>query len=126
MTSQGGYHMDVDATSGRGQQHSEAKKQELMKNNQCFYCEIKGHQVKDCRKKAADSCSFNGRRADNPGKSGPSSPIHNRVSDDTPKFAPSISEMTDFLKDNMDSLSEDTKLSFVSALKPKDFQLAQN
>ena len=39
-TSQGGYHMDIDATSGRGAQHSEAKKQELMKNNQCFYCEI--------------------------------------------------------------------------------------
>jgi len=118
--------MDVDTTSGRGAQHSEAKKQELMRNNQCFYCENPGYRAKDCCKKAADRHPFNGRRADNPGKSGPSSPIHNRVSDDTPKFAPSISEMTDFLKDNMDSLSEDTKLSFVSALKPKDFQLAQN
>jgi len=73
-TSQGGYHMDVDATSGQGQQHSEAKKQELMKNNQCFYCEIKGHQVKDCRKKAADHCSFNGGRADNPGRNEPPPP----------------------------------------------------
>jgi len=50
-TSQGGYHMDVDttvtsdinATTGRGQQHSEAKRAELMKSNSCFYCEIKGH-----------------------------------------------------------------------------------
>jgi len=50
-TSQGGYHMDVDATvttdinatTGRGQQHSEAKKVELMRSNSCFYCEIKGH-----------------------------------------------------------------------------------
>jgi len=50
-TSQGGYHMDVDATvtsdinttTGRGQQHSEAKKAELMRSNLCFYCEIKGH-----------------------------------------------------------------------------------
>ena len=50
--------MDVDAANaakdGRGPQHSEAKKKELMENNQCFYCEIQGHHVKDCRKKAAD------------------------------------------------------------------------
>jgi len=50
-TSQGGYHMDIDATvtsninttAGRGQQHSKAKKVELMRSNSCFYCEIKGH-----------------------------------------------------------------------------------
>jgi len=47
-TSQGGYHMDVDATvtsdiNTIGQQHSEAKKAELMKNNLCFYCEKQGH-----------------------------------------------------------------------------------
>jgi len=125
-TSQGGYHMDVDATSGQGQQHSEAKKQELMKNNQCFYCEIKGHQVKDCRKKAADCHPFNGGRTDNPGRNEPTAPIHNRVSDDTPKIAPSIEEMTNYMKDNMDSFSEDTKLSFINSLMPKDFQQAQN
>jgi len=40
-TSQGGYHMDVDAAkTGRGIQHSEAKKNKLMAGNQCFYCEI--------------------------------------------------------------------------------------
>jgi len=50
-TSQGGYHMDVDATvtsdinatAGRGQQHSKAKRAELMRSNSCFYCKIKGH-----------------------------------------------------------------------------------
>ena len=61
-TSQGGYHMDVNATvtsdinattSGR-QQHSEAKKAELIKNNSCFYCEKPGHQANICRKKQAD------------------------------------------------------------------------
>jgi len=74
MTSQGGYHMDIDTTSGRGAQHSEAKKQELMKNNQCFYCEIQGHRAKDCRKKAADCRPLNGGRTDNPGKSDPLHP----------------------------------------------------
>jgi len=48
-TSQGGYHMDVDtAKTGRGIQHSEAKKNKLMAGNQCFYCEIQGHRAKDC------------------------------------------------------------------------------
>ena len=36
-----------------GQTHSEEKKQELMKNNQCFYCEICGHCARDCQKKQA-------------------------------------------------------------------------
>jgi len=49
-TSQGGYHMDVDATDTQninattsGQQHSDAKKAELMQSNSCFYCEKQGH-----------------------------------------------------------------------------------
>jgi len=96
-----------------------------MKNNQCFYCEIKGHQVKDCRKKAADRRSFNGGCADNPGRNEPSPPIHNRVSINTPK-TPNIEDMIDFVKDNMDSFSEETKLGFVNSLMPKDFQPAQN
>jgi len=125
-TSQGGYHMDVDVASGRGVQHSEAKKQELMKNNQCFYCEILGHHTKDCCKKAADHCPFNGGCTDNPGKGGPSPPIYNRVNDNTPKLTLSIDEMINFVKDNMDSFNEDTKLGFVSSLMPKDFQMAQN
>ena len=42
-TSQGGHHMDIDATIatniyGRGPELSEAKKAELQANNSCFYC----------------------------------------------------------------------------------------
>jgi len=125
-TSQGGHHMDVNATSGRGAQHSKAKKQELMKNNQCFYCEIQGHHTKDCCKKTADCCPFNGGRTDNPGKSGPLSPIYNRASDDTPKFIPELKDITNYLKDNMDTFSEDHKLDLVNTLMPKDFCPAQN
>jgi len=125
-TSQGGYHMDVDATSGRGTQHSETKKQELMKNNQCFYCEVVGHRAKDCCKKTADRCPFNGGRADNPGKGGPSPPIYNRASDDTPKFNMSPEDISSFLKENMDAISEDNKLSIVNSLMPKGFCPAQN
>jgi len=50
----------INATTGRGQQHSEAKEAELMKSNSCFYCEIKGHQAKDCHKKQADRGNFSG------------------------------------------------------------------
>jgi len=49
---------DINATTGRGQQHSEAKKVELMRSNSCFYCEIKGYQAKDCHKKQADCRNF--------------------------------------------------------------------
>jgi len=45
--------MDVDANR-MGQTHSNAKKEQLMKDNKCFYCEIKGHQAHVCRKKIAD------------------------------------------------------------------------
>ena len=116
--------MDVDAASGRGAQHSEAKKQELQKNNQCFYCEIPGHRTKDCRKKAADHRSFRSGHANNPGKGGP--PIHNRVSNDTPPFSLEPESITDYLKDNMDNFNEDQKLSIANSLMPKDFYPAQN
>ena len=125
MTSQGGYHMDIDAASGRGIQHSKAKKQELIKNNQCFYCKTMGHCTRDCCKKTADHCPPNGGHIDNPGKGGPSPPIYNRASNNTPKFNMSANDISNFLKDNMDIISEDNKLSIVNSLMPKDFCPAQ-
>ena len=116
--------MDVDAANaakdGRGPQHSEAKKKELMENNQCFYCEIRGHRVKDCRKKAADRRNFNEK---NPGGT---PPIRNRASTSTPTPDMTPTDISDFLKENMGSLDEDTKLSIVESLMPKDFTQAQN
>jgi len=112
-TSQGGYHMDIDttvttdinATTGRGQQHSEAKKMELMRSNSCFYCKIKGHQAKDCPKKQADCGNFS--------------------SHPNPDFQ-DLDSVAGFLKENMDSFDEDTKLDFIGKLMPKDFPEAQN
>ena len=52
-TSQGGYAMDVNANR-MGQTHSDAKQQQLMNENKCFYCEIRGHQACICRKKIVD------------------------------------------------------------------------
>ena len=61
-TSQGGHAMDVDA-SRMGQTHSKAKKKQLMDENKCFYCEIKGHQACVCRKKIVDRAK-SGKTAD--------------------------------------------------------------
>jgi len=121
-TSQGGHHMDVDATvtsdigattSGR-QQHSEAKKADLMRSNSCFYCEKQGHRAKDCRKKQADRNNFSSHPSIRMGNA----PI-------MPNFQDPDS-ISGFLKDNMDSLDENTKLSIIETLMPKDFTEAQN
>jgi len=126
-TSQGGYHMDVDAAkTGRGIQHSEAKKNELMASNQCFYCKIRGHHAKDCCKKQADCCNYN----NNPGNTkstnylGKSEPTTNQAAPVAPDMTPG--DISSFLKDNMGLLDEDTKLSIVESLMPKDFTEAQN
>jgi len=126
-TSQGGYHMDVDAAkTGRGIQHSEAKKNELMAGNQCFYCEIRGHRAKDCHKKIADRRNYdnnsgNTRSTNYPAKNEPTT---NRAAPVAPDMTPG--DISSFLKDNMGSLDEDTKLSIVESLMPKDFTEAQN
>ena len=123
--------MDVDAAkTGRGIQHSEAKKNELMAGNQCFYCEIRGHCAKDCRKKQVDRHNYksgtnnspsNNRSTNYPGKSEPTT---NCAAPVAPDMTPG--DISNFLKDNMGSLDEDTKLSIVESLMPKDFTKAQN
>jgi len=113
-TSQGGHAMDVD-TNRMGQTHSDAKKEQLMKDNKCFYYKIKGHQAHVCHKKIAD-CAKNGKTTDSdtPTVRG-QDPI-----DMTPD------NISSFLNDHMGSLDEDTKLSIIKSLMLKDFPQAQN
>ena len=107
---------DINATSGRGQQHSEAKKAELMRSNLCFYCKIKGNQDKDCRKKQSDHRNFSGR---------PKEPTRACTTLTAPDFQ-DLDSVAGFLKENMDSFDEDTKLDFIGKLMPKDFPEARN
>jgi hypothetical protein len=100
--------MDVDAV--RTMNHSEEKKAELMKGNQCFYCEIKGHRAKDCRKKAAD------RAKQSSGSTAPRATATTLTPD----------ELTKFIKDNMGNFEEETKISIIEALMPKDFVQGPN
>ena len=111
--------MDVDATvinaTAGGGQHSEAKKAELMRNNSCFYCEKPGHRASNCRKKQADRGQSSGHFKS----------AQTGVICETPDFQ-NPDSISKFLKDNMDSLDEDTKLSIIERLVPKDFTEAQN
>ena len=109
---------DINATAG-GQQHSEAKKAELMRSNLCFYCEKQGHQANVCRKKQADHGNFSGR-SNNPRES-----ARAHVTPVMPDFQ-NLDSVADFMKDNMDSFSEDARLGFVEKLMPKDFPAALN
>jgi len=125
-TSQGGYHMDVDATvtsdinaaTGGGQQHSEAKKADLMRSNLCFYCKKQGHRARDCCKKQADCGNFSGR------PNNPREPTRAHVAPTMPDIQ-NLDNFADYLKENMDSFDEDTKLDFIQKLMPKDFTGAQ-
>jgi len=125
-TSQGGYHMDVDATVTQNinattsrQQHSEAKKAELMRSNSCFYCEKPGHRANVCRKKQADHSNFSDRSNNSrePTRAN-ATPIMPDISD--------LDTFANYLKDNMDSFSEETRLGFVEKLMAKDFPAALN
>jgi len=126
-TSQGGYHMDVDATvtsninaTASGQQHSEAKKADLMRSNSCFYCEKPGHRASVCRKKQADRGNSGGRPNNyrEPTKARIAAPAMPDFSD--------LGSVAEFMKENMDSFSEEARLGFVESLMPKDFTEALN
>ena len=91
-----------------------------MENNQCFYCEIQGHRIKDCHKKAADQCGFSEKNSGGP------PPIRNCASTSAPTPDMTPTDISDFLKENMGSLDKDTKLSIIKSLMPKDFTQAQN
>jgi len=118
--------MDVNATvtqninaTASGQQHSEAKKAELMRSNSCFYCKKQGHRANVCRKKQADRGNFSGRSNNSrePTRVN-ATPIMPDISD--------LDTFANYLKDNMDSFSEETRLGFIEKLMAKDFPAALN
>ena len=110
--------LDINATTS-GQQHSEAKKAELMRSNLCFYCEKPGHRASNCRKKQADRGNFSGR------SNNYREPAKAHVA--TMPNLQDPDELVDFLKENMDYLSTDVKLGFIEKLMPKeDFTEALN
>src|SRR5947208_1969976 len=121
-TTQGGDAMDVDATIINevrpGQTHNTEKRAELMKNNQCFYCEKTGHRANICRKKIAD-------RAKQGGGGTASRPAYSQgpVAQATPMTP---TELAKYLQDNMGILDEDAKISVIESLMPQSFVQGPN
>jgi len=109
---------DINATSG-GQQHSEAKKAELMRSNLCFYCEKQGHRANVCCKKQADHGNFSSQ------PNNPREPARAHVMPTMPDIQ-NLDDFADYLKDNMDSFSKEARLGFIKKLMPKDFPAALN
>ena len=100
--------MDIDAA--RTGNLTDAQKADLMKNNQCFYCQKKGHHAKECYSKKRDA-------QERSSKTGSSTSQINNTS--TPNM--NSKEITKYLKENMGIFDEETKLSIVESLIPQDF-----
>ena len=106
--------MDIDAL--RGPDLSPEEKNKLMKANACFYCTKPGHRARECHKKARDR----GNQSNNTSNNQPRTQV---------KAAAPITNPDDIallLKDNLDIIDEETKLSIIEKLLPQDFPRALN
>ena len=113
-TSQGGDAMDIDAL--RGPDLSPEEKDKLMKANACFYCTKPGHRARECRKKARDR----GNQGNNTNNNQP----RTQVKAAAPITSPD--DIASLLKDNLDIIDEETKLSIIEKLLPQNFPQALN
>jgi len=84
--------MDIDAM--RGPELSDKQRAKLMTSRSCFYCFKVGHQAKDCCKKLADHAKGSGRPANKP--------IQAQGQNHMILFDMTLSDIAQFLKDNMD------------------------
>jgi len=106
--------MDIDAICRL--ELSNKQKVELMATRACFYCFKVGHQAKNCHKKQAD-CARSSRETTN-------KPAHNNVNRSIPDMTPS--DIAQFLKDNVDTIDDETKLSIVEKILPTGFLTGSN
>ena len=106
--------MDIDAL--RGPDLSPEEKDKLMKANACFYCTKPGHRATECRKKARDR----GNQGNNTNNNQP----RTQVKAAAPITSPD--DIASLLKDNLDIIDEETKLSIIEKLLPQDFPQALN
>jgi len=108
--------MDIDAM--HGPELSDKQKDKLVANRACFYCFKVGHQAKECRKKLADRAKSSGRPTGKPMQAQGQSPAI--PLDMTP------SDITQFLKDNMDTIDNETKVSIIEKILPTGFLTGPN
>ena len=87
-----------------------------MATRSCFYCFKVGHQAKECHKKQADCAKGSERPASN-------SP-HIDKGQSTPDMT--SDDIAQFLKDNVDTIDDETKLSIVEKILPTGFLMGSN
>jgi len=90
-----------------------------MTSQSCFYCFKVGHQAKVCHKKQADHARGSRRPADKLVQARGQNPNYT-IPDMTP------SDIAQFLKDNMDTIDNETKLSIVEKILPTGFPMGPN
>jgi len=89
-----------------------------MAANKSFYCTKIGHCTKDCCKKQADQNQDNGRAATtNTGVA---------KSPNITTFDMSPDDIANFLKDNINTINPNTKLSIVEKILPMGFLTGPN
>ena len=99
--------MDIDAM--RGPDLSSKEKGRLMKANTCFYCTKPGHCTKDCRKKARDQANQETNNYE----------MHSQAKATPPDMK--ADNIASFLKDNVNTINEDTKQTIIEKLLPQGF-----
>jgi len=108
--------MDIDAM--HGPELSDKQRAELMTSWSCFYCFKVGHQAKDCHKKLADRARGSGRPANKP--------VQAQGQNHTILFDMTPSDIAQFLKDNVDTIDNETKVSIVEKILPTGFLMGPN
>ena len=106
----------MDINTLRGPDLSPEEKDKLMKANVCFYCTKPGHHARECRKKARDQ----GNQSNNTS--------NNQLCTQVKVVAPITNpdNIVSLLKDNLDIIHEETKMSIIEKLLPQDFPQALN
>jgi len=110
--------MDVDAIAIQGPDLSNTQKSEYMATNKCFYCAKIGHRAKDCRKKQADQNQSNGWAA--------VTHTETTKAPNTTTFDMTPDDIANFLKDNINTINPNTKLSIVEKILLTGFPTGPN
>jgi len=108
--------MGIDAM--RRPELSDKQRAKLMTSRSCFYCFKVGHQAKDCCKKLADCAKGSGRPANKP--------IQAQGQNHVIPFDMTPSDITQFLKDNVDTIDDETKVSIIEKILPTGFLTGPN
>ena len=108
--------MDIDAM--RRPELSDKQRAKLMASQSYFYCFKVGHQAKDCHKKLVDYAKGSGRPTNKP--------IQAQGQNHVILFDMTPSDIAQFLKDNVDTIDDETKVSIIEKILLTGFLMGLN